>query len=407
MIKKAQIFSIAFACLLVSCSGDNDGDLLMDGMSISSAVVSNEAQLQSEIFYVDQRGTLGAVIDATSDRTTLISMKVIGEINGDDMKTIASLPVLRNVDLSGALFENNTIPNGVFSQAKFAKIVFNESLQSIDDNAFNRCQNLEGVKLPSSVTYIGKGAFADCSQMKEVDLGGNVKVISEIAFPGCVALEKINLEGVERIEGMAFSACYSLKEFVIPASLRFIGSSALGGVGAETQLVIPEDVELEKSSLNGSLFSEVVLPLNIETIPSSLCFNMPNLKRVDLPSSVRRLESQAFSSCSSLTEINLNEGLEYIGGQAFAWSQSVATIDIPQSVKVIVGEAFMKVKEIKLNWRDPRGKVTIDLEGKVPGPQQYLLKVKIPRGTSELYTHVIKGGTVDGYPTYEFIEYDL
>lgn len=74
----------------------------------------------------------------------------------------------------------------------------------ISSEAFARCDFLESVFLPASVTDIGVDCFLDCSALRSVS----------------------GMDGVTRIRANAFSGCSSLREISLPSSLRSIGGAA-------------------------------------------------------------------------------------------------------------------------------------------------------------------------------------
>lgn len=83
---------------------------------------------------------------------------------------------------------------------------------------------LEAVKIPDSVTELGKQAFFNCTSLKEVTLGAGIKEIPDSAFDECTALTSIVIpEGVERIGEYAFDG--SLKTVTLPKSLTYVDRS--------------------------------------------------------------------------------------------------------------------------------------------------------------------------------------
>tara|TARA_B100000524_G_scaffold68893_1_gene31762 strand:- start:533 stop:790 length:258 start_codon:yes stop_codon:yes gene_type:complete len=81
-----------------------------------------------------------------------------------------------------------------------------ESIEVIDDEAFMDNRELETLKLPSCIKYIGRDAFAECPYLKNVAV-----------------------EGVETVK-MMFCKCEHLRELLITAETPFgkCGSIASG-----------------------------------------------------------------------------------------------------------------------------------------------------------------------------------
>ena len=99
-------------------------------------------------------------------------------------------------------------------------------LLSIGEYCFSGCKNLESITIPNGVTQIARGTFYYCSKLTRVDLPDSVRIIRTEAFRGCSSLEEVVLsKNLERIYGEAFRSC-SIRNIVIPASLKFIGIRA-------------------------------------------------------------------------------------------------------------------------------------------------------------------------------------
>lgn len=76
------------------------------------------------------------------------------------------------------------------------------------------------VPIPEFTTSIGKGACAMCETIRQLVVPPSVKVIDRSAFQGCPRLEKVVLpDSVEYVEKMAFRDCPELKEVVMTQSL--------------------------------------------------------------------------------------------------------------------------------------------------------------------------------------------
>ena len=85
------------------------------------------------------------------------------------------------------------IPNSVTSIGEFAfsrcesltEIVLPDSVTSIGDHAFSRCRSLTEVVIPDSVTSIGDGSFSSCESLRSVVIPDSVTSIGDWAFSYC------------------------------------------------------------------------------------------------------------------------------------------------------------------------------------------------------------------------------
>ena len=80
-----------------------------------------------------------------------------------------------------------SVPDGITS------VRFKDGLQNIEDGAFHNCSSLESIKLPSTVTEIGRDAFCGCFNLREVTFNDGLQKIGDEAFTHCTSLESIIL----------------------------------------------------------------------------------------------------------------------------------------------------------------------------------------------------------------------
>jgi len=95
------------------------------------------------------------------------------------------------------------------------KSILGLDVTEIGSGAFDSCQELTAVVLPTCLTEIGAHAFYNCSNLKSVDLS-SVLWIDEGAFERCSALSGADLRDVRVLEPSAFKDCTSLKSVTLP-----------------------------------------------------------------------------------------------------------------------------------------------------------------------------------------------
>lgn len=118
-------------------------------------------------------------------------------------------------------------------RAQIVEVVVEEGVTYIASHAFQYCESLETVSLPSTLTEIGGYAFGG-SGLKSIVIPNSVTFIGGAAFVGCESLTSIDLgNGLQIIEGSAFIECPSLKEITLPASLTEIRAQRVFGEGLE------------------------------------------------------------------------------------------------------------------------------------------------------------------------------
>ena len=100
-----------------------------------------------------------------------------------------------------------------------------ESITTIGHGAFAN-GSLESINIPNSVTEIGESAFYEC-ELTSVEIPSGVKKIPYGAFGLNYNLSEIILnEGLETIEGSAFSYCRNIDSVNIPSTVTSLSSTA-------------------------------------------------------------------------------------------------------------------------------------------------------------------------------------
>ena len=130
------------------------------------------------------------------------------------------------------------------------KVVFEEGVEVINRNAFQRCSNLKEVVLPTTIKRIIGGAFACCESLETIDIPDGVEELG--SFEGCTKLTNVHVPaGIQVLAPYAFDRCEKLKEVVIPPGCKEIGEYCFNGC-KELQLPqIPEDTVIGKYAFNG------------------------------------------------------------------------------------------------------------------------------------------------------------
>ncbi len=121
--------------------------------------------------------------------------------------------------------------------------------------------NIKSIKLPNSVTSIGRDAFSNCSSLTSVTIPNSVTSIENGVFNACSSLTSVTIpNSVTSIGGTAFGFCSSLTSVTIPNSVTSVENRAFSGCTSLTSI-----------TLNWT-DSESILPFNtnwyLPTVPS-------------------------------------------------------------------------------------------------------------------------------------------
>lgn len=112
-------------------------------------------------------------------------LNVVDEIPHD---MCANLTNLTEVNMSCAI---KKVCNNAFTNcSKLKNLSLPEGLTEIESSAFNNCA-ITGIRLPSTLKYIGSATFQDCKYLEEIVIPENVQSIGSDAFLRCNSLKDV------------------------------------------------------------------------------------------------------------------------------------------------------------------------------------------------------------------------
>lgn len=199
------------------------------------------------------------------------------------------------------------------------RIVIEEGVESIGDEAFPSLDYVESVEIANTVTSIGAGAFSS-TKISSINLPNGVTTIGQYAFKS-TSLKTITLpDSVTSVGYGAFEYCESLASATLSNGLKKLGDYMFSEcIGLKT----------------------VVLGKNTETISNRAFFNCKKLDTVKFSDNLINVEEYAFCGCYALKSIVLPDSVQTIDDSAFRDSP-LATPNIPKNLKSIGDEAFRK-----------------------------------------------------------------
>ena len=215
--------------------------MLLGCLSIQAA---NDDLITKQItIKLDKAGTLPDRI-ASSKKYKITNLKIVGEINGTDLKFIREMAgcdydgketdgKLSILDLSDAKIVEGG--SAYYSDRDDGFIC--TSNDKLGDYAFYGCSGLTSLTIPSGVTKIGCYALSSCIGLTSLTLPSSVTEIGEHAFLNCRGLTNFTIpSGVTKIGAGAFFCCYGLISLTIPSSVTAIGSQAFNACSELTSI---------------------------------------------------------------------------------------------------------------------------------------------------------------------------
>lgn len=193
---------------------------------------------------------------------------------------------------------------------------------------------LRSVTLHEGVTAIAKNAFQDCENLSSIKLPSQLKFIGEQAFSGCKSLYSINIpKYISEIGNRAFEDCYNLAE-VYNCSDHIndmtIGSDSYGGVAkyakvirtdnGSSNIVHEGDYAMFKDGDEYILLgyfgdkTSLVLPEIATSINAYAFYENQKITSVTFGSNITAIGDVAFSECYNLVEVVNKSGLNVVPG---------------------------------------------------------------------------------------------
>lgn len=193
-------------------------------------------------------------------------------------------------------------------------------VRSIMQGAFKNKDSLNSIRIPDSITAIGKGAFAGCTGLIHADGGAHYVdrwMVGVGEFAGNVEMR----EGIVGIADGAFEGRTNLLSLTINADLIYIGADAFLGCTSLTSIVVSEENPYYTATADALYNKDMTYLIRYFGVGESF----------EIPASVVAIGPSAFRDQAALSSITLAEGsaLAEIGAYAFAGCTSLTSFDLP------------------------------------------------------------------------------
>ena len=206
-------------------------------------------------------------------------------------------------------------------------IQFHPSITAVNDRAFSDCSRLREVALNEGLQKIGGKAFQHCESLQSINLPSTVIGIGHFAFDGCYNLRKVVLnDGLQKLGKLAFR-CTPLREVEIPSTVCEIEAGAF----------------VDCRSMGKVVLNEGLMQIGFQAFQ-----NCTSLESISIPTTVTNIQKGAFNNCRNLTEITLNEGLQKIETKAFEGCSSLEAVSLPSTLTMIGRNAFGQCSNLRV-----------------------------------------------------------
>ncbi|MGM9803270.1 MAG: leucine-rich repeat domain-containing protein [Muribaculaceae bacterium] len=246
---------------------------------------------------------------------------------------------------------------------------------SITAGAFQDCENLYSISLPSTLIKIGASAFSGCIILDNLSIPNSVVEIGDGAFGG-TGLTSIKIpKSVAKIGNNPFYSCQKLAQIIVDSentvydsrnecnAIIETASNALISGCKNTE--IPSDVTeiCENAFIGCTDLTSIDIPNSVTKIDKfafSFCYG---LSSIVIPNSVTEIAMSTFWKCENLSTVAIPNSVTSIGEYAFCDCQNLTSITIPKSVKTIGANAFdcNENLNVYVEWENPADEsLTID-----------------------------------------------
>ena len=244
------------------------------------------------------------------------------------------------IDLSQRVSDDK-MGKGLFKDCKKLTTCKLGNHNSIHDEMFAGCENLESLEGIEQVTKVGAYAFAGCSKFSDtailtktlgdyalagtgyirIDFDQETYSFGEGCFQDCKSLEWVHLGpgfGTTLRENF-FSGCSNLATIEGLEQVTSFGASALRGCPLTSLSLSPNLVSWDSHCFEGLAITSL---------------DLTNIRSVD------SIPKAAFKDCKYLSEVKFGDGISVLGTQAFQGCESLRSITIPAKIVSIGVDCF-------------------------------------------------------------------
>lgn len=232
-----------------------------------------------------------------------------------------------------------------------------EGIVTILDCAAEHANDVQGFKIPSTVTTIGAYAFCQGSNINTITFPENAQVttigawafannsnlhsalpasvttLGEYCFASCVNMElSIENSSLTAIPDYCFYECNNYHFTTFPPTLTSIGKYAFYNCDNINNVYFTDQITYigEGAFKDCGNLHEIEIPEGLTTLEADTFAGCQNLNKIVLPDSLKKIESGAFSGCNNVHELVIPKGVEYIAPDSFE-GVNPENIDVSQN----------------------------------------------------------------------------
>ena len=318
----------------------SDGfEYVTSGYTVNNVVVTEPGSLLITVEYFGVSTTVSTkVLDSFSVK--------IGTPTKDDVTAIFDLETNILSILGTGEFNNNlsdnaegiACPNSLYTRCK--QIVFSDGITKIPSNFGSRFSSLENLVFGNDISEIGVGNFNKYLGTS-LSFSESFVKISSGCFNDCPNLSELTFhEGLEEIGRSTFCGCSSLKNLILPSTLKSMSYCFQGGT-LENLEIGGNDAIFASSGEGGTIYNISAKNLVIRggTIYSN-AFNRKNIETLALNGTVKWNGTGQFATCSELRSISIGKGISMFTVEVVPDTVGIRISHYPNKIYYRIGESF-------------------------------------------------------------------
>lgn len=191
--------------------------------------------------------------------------------------------------------------------------------------------NVQNLRLPEKVKWIGKGAFRNFKKLASVCLP-SMEYAGSAILEGCTALEQADVSKMtDSIPADMFKGCTQLSTVRLPENATSLGAGAFSGCTQLSAIRLPESVAtLGANAFEGCTQLSAVNLEHVKSMGNFCFFNCYALKDIQTPAlekiGIHPLENSGYSS--------LTDGVYYLGTTACGYNAALPdTVAVPIEIR--------------------------------------------------------------------------
>lgn len=253
-----------------------------------------------------------------------------GNETANPMQNGADLYINDQLVTSVDINTSTEVKDYAFTGSSIDNLIIGAQVDSVGNNAFANCENLNSVTIENGVKNMGNYAFYNCTNLNSITIPSSLETLGWCAFEGCSNLEEVHFEAnslLTYIDSYTFKNT-NIHNLTLPEGLLSIGQHVFEGC---------------------SNLTSVDLPNSLISLDNYAFYYCPGLTSISIPANLTSMGFCVFEGCSNLESVTFEEQsqLTSLSEYAFANCTSLVDIVIPDSIQIIKSQVFDNCTNLK------------------------------------------------------------